>query len=223
MQTTPNGSAHRTKKRRGVLRERTYELLRQDIIRLRLAPGQPLLVDELARRYKTSRTPVREALTALLGDNLVEHKANKGFIVAPVSMRDAREILEARAIMEAALVRLAARHITDEEIAKLEQLGEVTYDKEDPESIERYMRANDEFHMVIATASRNGRLCAYYRNLLREAQRLLYMDVEEHDIVATWHAGHVRLIAALKMHAPEEAAKLVEQATVNAEGRFLGH
>lgn len=204
-----------------MLRERAYEQIRQDIIKLRFAPGEALVETDLAQRYKTSKTPVREALTSLQRDNLVEYRPNKGFTVAPISIQDIHEIFEARVFIESALMRLAVRHINDEEIRKLEGLAEVTYDKGDPESIEPYMQANIDFHMLVAHASRNGRLCGYYRNLLDEAQRLLYMDVKQHDIQTTWHTSHGRFVNALKRRDEDEGARAVEEVTANAKKRFL--
>ncbi len=195
--------------------------IRQDIIKLRFAPGSALIELELAQLYKTSKTPVREALTSLQRDNLVEYKPNKGFTVAPISIRDIHEIFDTRVLFECAIFRLAVQHITEEEVGKLEKLLDVTYDQNDPATIEPYMQANYDFHMEIGLAARNNRLRGYYDNLLGESQRLLYMDVKYHNIVSTWRKSHERILDALKRRDAEAGVKAIEEIEANAKKRFL--
>jgi len=205
-----------------MLREHAYELIRKDIIKLEFEPGEALIETQLAQRYSTSKTPVREALTSLQRDNLVNYKPNKGFTVAPISIRDIREIFDARVILECALFRLAVPNISDGDIGRLEASLEVTYDPSDPKTIEPYMEANREFHMTIARAAGNQRLCGYYENLFGEAQRLLYTDVKYHNIVTTWQKSHERILDALKRHDADAGVKAIEEITANARMRFLG-
>ncbi len=204
-----------------MLRERAYEMIREDIIKLRLAPGEALVEVELAQRYKTSKTPVREALTALLREGLVEHKPNKGFTVSPVSVRDIHEIYEARAFIESALVRLAVQRITDGELRELEGLAEARPETQAADAVDRYIRADEELHMSIARAARNGRLFGYYRSLLDEARRLLYMDLGRHDTLPAWHAAHAQIIEALRRRDVEGAVRAIEESTTNAQARLI--
>ena len=66
----------------------------------RLAPGTKLNEDEVADVYGVSRTVVRAALQRLSHDGLVELRRNRGAFVAQPSIRDAREVFEARALLE---------------------------------------------------------------------------------------------------------------------------
>jgi DNA-binding GntR family transcriptional regulator len=204
-----------------MLREQLYAQIRQDIIELRFAPGEVLIESELAQLFETSKTPIREALTSLQRDNLVEYKPNKGFTVTPISIRDIHEIFDTRVILECAVFRLAVQHIDDEKINKLEKILEVTYDSNDPATLQPYMQANVDFHMEIALTAQNSRLCRYYDNLLGESQRLLYMDVKYHNIVSTWLISHERIINALKRRDAEAGAKEIEEIEANARKRFL--
>lgn len=90
-------------RRRGALL--VYEALRDDILWLRIEPGQAIDEVALARRFKTSRTPIREALLLLHGDWLVQFLPNRTSIVAPLTLNNAREYFDSHLV----LARMAAR------------------------------------------------------------------------------------------------------------------
>src|SRR5262247_47523 len=77
-----------------------YDALRDAILSHRLAPGTKLPEDELASIYSVGRSVVRSALQALAHDRLVRLEPNRGAFVAQPSKREAREIFEARALLE---------------------------------------------------------------------------------------------------------------------------
>jgi DNA-binding GntR family transcriptional regulator len=82
-----------------------------------LAPGQKLRIELISRRYRTGQIPLREALNRLSSDNLVERRDQRGFLVAPVSADDLRELTKTRCIVEGAALResIAARTAAWEE------------------------------------------------------------------------------------------------------------
>lgn len=88
-----------------------YERLRTDILAGELTPGQKLRIEFLSKRYRTGQIPLREALNRLSSDGLVERRDQRGFLVAPVSAEDLRELTFTRCIVEGAALResIAAR------------------------------------------------------------------------------------------------------------------
>lgn len=76
------------------------EQLRRDILAGRWAPGEKLQLVALSNHYGTSSTVVREALTRLTGDRLVELKPNRGFFVPQLSLDELRDFNELRCISE---------------------------------------------------------------------------------------------------------------------------
>ncbi|MGY4594129.1 DNA-binding GntR family transcriptional regulator [Bradyrhizobium sp. GM22.5] len=69
--------------------------LREEIIACGLAPGEPLRFDVLRERFGVSFTTLREALTALTAEGLVDAQEQRGFRVAPVSRQDLVEVTDA--------------------------------------------------------------------------------------------------------------------------------
>jgi DNA-binding GntR family transcriptional regulator len=87
--------------------ERAYRLLREDIVSGALEPGQKLKIEMLRNRYDIGSGPLREALSRLAGDHLVEILGQRGFIVAPFTAQDAREIGDLRKLVEAEALSLS--------------------------------------------------------------------------------------------------------------------
>lgn len=91
--------------------DRAYAVLRDEIVSWKLAPGTVLAEVEQANRLGISRTPLREALTHLISDNLVTPLGGRGLVVSEVSVESIRELYEARQGLEQQAARLAAlRH-----------------------------------------------------------------------------------------------------------------
>ena len=76
--------------------QRAYDELRQRIIRGSIAPGERLKVDSLKALLKVGASPIREALSLLTSDQLVERIDQRGFRAAPTSEKHFREILMLR-------------------------------------------------------------------------------------------------------------------------------
>ncbi|MFD1880881.1 GntR family transcriptional regulator [Paracoccus pacificus] len=83
------------------LAERAYRLLREDIVSGALAPGLKLKIEMLRDRYDMGAGPLREALARISGEHLVSLVGQRGFVVAPMSADDAREIGHLRKMLEA--------------------------------------------------------------------------------------------------------------------------
>ena len=93
--------------------ERVYALLRQQILRLDLRPGEELDEGAVSSRFSVSRTPVREALIRLTAEGLVISARGRGARVAPLDIGDLRAFFEGLDILQRSVTRLAAlRRIT---------------------------------------------------------------------------------------------------------------
>ena len=99
--------------------DRAYETLRREILQWRLAPGTVLGEVEQAGRLGISRTPLREALSRLVADGLVETQTGRGLVVAAVSPDAVRGLFEVREALETAAAALAAERRDPEVFAEL--------------------------------------------------------------------------------------------------------
>lgn len=96
------------------LAERAYRALRNAIIRCEYEPGDRLRVEELARRYGLSSSPLREALNRLAEQGLVRTLENRGFRVAPLTAEGVTDLARVRVLLECEALRDSMAHGGDD-------------------------------------------------------------------------------------------------------------
>lgn len=96
-----------------------YSALRDAIIRCELAPGERVVIDDLARRFDVSIIPVREALRMLEAEGLIVSVAHTGTTVAPVSRQSIGEVFALLEGLETVSARAAAALITSPDLSRL--------------------------------------------------------------------------------------------------------
>lgn len=155
-----------------------YETLRTEILALALAPGQVLDETSLADRFGMSRSPIREALIRLAGEELVVTLANRSTIVAPIELAGFSKYVEALDIAQRMNARLAAALRSDEDLKMMKRRqAEFVSAVRGGKHLEM-SEANKAFHMAIAQAGRNPYLSGFYERLLDQGRRMLHMHFE---------------------------------------------
>jgi len=202
------------------LRDRVYRALKEDIVTVRLRPGQQLNPAELARRFGVSKTPVREALHALQREGLIHIIPRAGYFVTPVTIEDVRNIFQLRLILEAASAQLAAQSITEEELDALEELSS-RYKSGDVESYRRFLAENKEFHLRVARATGNDLLVEVLSTLLDKMQRLLFMRLDSQNSADEMIEEHRQLIRALRQRDEIGAREAMTKALQRARDAVL--
>jgi DNA-binding GntR family transcriptional regulator len=130
-----------------------YQTLRDAIMRSELAPGERLIIDELARRYEVSIIPVREALRQLQSEGLVLSVAHVGATVAPISRDSVLEVFTLLEGLELVASRVAAQRATPEQLVEFEALVRDMDDAIARNAPQRWADLNTEFHLAISRAS----------------------------------------------------------------------
>jgi DNA-binding GntR family transcriptional regulator len=174
---------------------RIYHNLRRSIILGQLEPGEKLHLDKLAERYRTSVTPVREALQMLAQEELVTSKPHSGYFVTQMSLKELTDLFELREILELAAVELAAAKITEAQLEELEGVHSQNVKGEEL-NYERAVIENRQFHYLIALASGNQELA---ETLGRVHDRLARFFVFVHSPEGV-EQRHRVLIDALRSH-----------------------
>lgn len=126
------------------------------IIQGRLQPGQDLNSVELAGRFGSSRTPVREALAVLESDGLVEMRARRRPRVMSFTDQQVREIFFVRAQLMSSLASIAAERATDDDLATLGGHLDVLRGLVGAGDDDGYLWAHYSFFDAIAALSGNG-------------------------------------------------------------------
>ena len=135
--------------------ETVYETISRALLAGRLTPGTPLRETALAEVFGISRERIRKILQRLGTNRLIELVPNRGAFVASPSLEQARDIYEARRILEGGIVGHLAPTLTPELAAHL-----TTHIAEEAEALQRGDRAESvrlsaAFHMILAEATGN--------------------------------------------------------------------
>lgn len=101
--------------------EELYERVYDDIVSLRIKPGEKISEAKLAIRYGVGRAPTRNVIQKLRAEGFVVVKPQVGTVVLPISEQKARDILQIRLLLEPFAAEMAASHVTDADIADLEK------------------------------------------------------------------------------------------------------
>jgi DNA-binding GntR family transcriptional regulator len=154
-------------------------------------PEERLIEEQLAERLGVSRTPVRQALTLLEAEGLVELAPNRGATVRSFTVADVWDIYDLRAVLEGHAARRAAGRIQGDEVGRLRELaaqmeGLAGRFEDHEEEIRALVALNQEFHGTIVEASRNRRL-----------ERLINRTVEIPLMFKAffWYTPHERTIS----------------------------
>lgn len=180
-----------------LLRNHVYQQIKQDIIGGVYASGESLSPGSLAKRYRVSLTPVREAFHALQKDGLIEIIPRAGYFVSSVSVKDIQDIFSLRVIIEGAAAELAAQTITEQELRLLDEVRG-TYKSGDTHSYWKYLRDNRQFHYGIALATRNKWLAESVEGLLDQVERFVFLALDLEDYVKDILVLHPKVLAALR-------------------------
>ncbi|MGE0311813.1 MAG: GntR family transcriptional regulator [Lautropia sp.] len=193
------------------------------IVERRLMPGTRLVEQRLADIFAVSRTIVRQALNQLSRDHLVTLVPARGAFVATPSVAEARQVFEARSLIETAMVRALCERITERQVAQLRE-----HLAREAQAVERTdvpgrTRLLADFHVVLARLLGNDVLAHVLEDLLGRSSLISLMYQSSHA-AAHSQAEHVLIVDALERRDARAASRLMNAhlATVERELRLDG-
>jgi DNA-binding GntR family transcriptional regulator len=181
--------------------ERVYRLLREWLVTAQLPPGEFLSDVVLAKKCKTSRTPVREACSRLAQDKWLSLIPRKGYLVRPISVRDIVELYEFRKLLECFSAEKVAQAATPECVAQLRSV--VAVENNGGCDLNKILVANEAFHLQLAEMAGNQRVADQLRLALGYVRRLDTMCTQA---IPGW-IGHREIIRTIEQRKPAEARK----------------
>lgn len=183
--------------------------LEQAIHARKLAPGTKLGEDEIGEIYGVSRTVVRAALQTLSHQRLVEHKRNRGAFVAQPTVKEAREVFEARALLEPRTAHSAALRATPEDIAGLQAHIDAEHAALDEGEYARALYLSGQFHVEIARIADQSTIEAFISQLITRSSLIVALYWQRRAAMCESHA-HDALIAAFTDHDGQRAEEVMK-------------
>jgi DNA-binding GntR family transcriptional regulator len=142
-----------------------YERIYAAILEHRLPPGTKLVEERLAAIFGTSRARIREVLARLAHEQIVELYPQRGAYVAKPSVEQARDVFEARRLIEPAVLRRLIETLTAEKLARLRQHQDLELDARRRDDKRAVIRLSGEFHSLAADLAGNSALARQMREL----------------------------------------------------------
>ena len=145
-----------------------YSYIKSAIMSGELSAGDRIKEELIAEKIGVSRTPIRHAIQKLTAQGFVSTLHNSGARVADWSSQDLEEITQMRALLEGFGAGIAARKVSEYDLATLEGLAadmEAAANRASREDLEAITELNSRFHMAIIEASGNRRLAEVIGNL----------------------------------------------------------
>jgi len=154
--------------------EKVYRYLLGLLIEHKLNPGSRILEKDIIEKMKVSRTPVRNAITKLVADGLLEKTPEKGVIIPVPTGEDVKQIFLVREALEGESAFLAAKSITDDDIAFLQLLRKKEEDAYLSFDKKAYTEVNEQLHLNIARISRNKYLDRFIKQIYWRTQIFVF-------------------------------------------------
>ena len=176
-----------------------------------LAPGDKLTEIALAERLGVSRGPVREAFRVLEEAGLVQLEKNRGVFVREVSLQEALEIFDLRAMMEAHVVATLAVRASAVQIQALQGLIDSMEQAFLQHDYALYHVLNVEFHETMVSFAVNQKLISIYRRLTRELGLFRRRNLTQHALLLASIQEHRDILAAIRSSDPLKASEALRQ------------
>jgi uncharacterized 2Fe-2S/4Fe-4S cluster protein (DUF4445 family)/DNA-binding GntR family transcriptional regulator len=201
--------------------QQAYQLIRERIITLEMAPGAPINDTHLADDLKIDLVAVQEALRHLAHDQLVilTPRQEHGTYVAQLDRADLGQLSQVRLTLEALSARLAAELATEEDLALLESLRQeqATIPSEDRQ---RLFDLDHRFHQAITRAARNRYLTDTLERFFGLSRRLWYLAWPHIDFLPAAVSEHLELTEAIAAGDGGRAAQLMHDHVESFYNKF---
>ena len=200
-----------------------YEQLRGHILVGTLKAGQVLRQEELARRFNVSRVPVREALSQLEADGLIESRPRRGYAVTSLDTDEIVEVFDLRMLVEEHAGRIAAHSRTPADIAEVERLV-LAMEQLDPAAADyrkRWTLLNYEFHLRIVESTRRKRLSRIAGTLRSTVEPYVSVELDLTGNAEMALREHREMLEALRAGDADGLAELSREHVESTARRLL--
>lgn len=197
-----------------------FEALRKAIIEGELQDGEPLRQDEIARLFNTSRIPVREAISRLEEQGLVKSQRYKGAVVAGLSIEEATEIFEFRALVEGEVIRRAVPRMSDDQLAEARAYCEEFAASPDPM---QWGELNRKFHWALYSACTLPYHLSVVDNAMDRVDRYLRAQLVMSDGMEKANREHLAILKACEARDADLACALTRAHIEGAKASLRVH
>lgn len=204
------------------LADKARHQIKQWIVHYHLKPGTDLNVGDLAQALRMSTTPVREALSMLEREYLIERWPQKGYSVRGLNLQEVEDLYDLRISLEELAARQAAKRIRRSDCRRLANiLAEVGRKLKTPNK-SRILELEQEFHLVILGASGNRTLAEMGCGILDRIWIIQNINLLTTSHLSEVHPQHLQVFHAIERGSANHAAALMKKHLTFAKEFVLG-
>ncbi|HVO90044.1 MAG TPA: phosphonate utilization associated transcriptional regulator [Casimicrobiaceae bacterium] len=185
-----------------------------------LGAGAKINEADIAQRLGVSRGPVREAFRALEETGLVRLEKNRGVFVRQVSVREADEIYELRAVLDEFVGRRLAETATPAQVRELRQLQERMEKASARNDVDTYLDANVEFHDRMVEHTGNGKLLQIYRRLVNELHLFRRANLTQGGVLPVSSREHREIVDRIAARQVAAAGRALHEHATASRNRM---
>ncbi|MBI9052157.1 MAG: GntR family transcriptional regulator [Anaerolineaceae bacterium] len=194
------------------LSEQIYKILRTDILTQEIKSGQKLTLQSLKDRFKVSHTPIRDALTRLVEDDLVIYYSNVGITVVSLSENDAREIFQLSGDLDCLAMRYCCAGSRKETfLAEMDDIVNRSAKYLTKKQYKQWGDLSDHFHLIMYQYADNTRLERAAQKLRAQITLLSNLYQLENNYVEQIQNEHELVNQLLQDGKIEEAIKCMRE------------
>lgn len=204
------------------LQARVFNRIREDILNGIYKENDELKEMTIGAELGVSRTPVREALRQLELEGLIKIIPNKGAYVIGISSKDLKDIYEMRARLEGLCARWATRNATKEDIARLDEISDLTEFHFEKKKFDKVLELDNEFHEMLYQMADSKMLYRtlsdfhHYLEIIRKKtlsseERVSHSIKEHRDIIGSIKEGDEELAEQLAILHMKKTIENIEE------------
>lgn len=196
-------------------------VLRQRIVRGELAPGARLTEEALAEEFAVSRGPVRDALTQLSFEKLVEVQRPRGVYIVGLTSDDVDQLYSLRGALEQLALSRAMRVDDNDRWQPMADAVQRMAEAADAGDHAAFVTADLDFHSQIYALADHPRLEGAWNQYLPTFTALLEVTINHDEDLHESSDDHVKLLDVMRTGAPEDAAAVLSAHLDGARERML--
>ena len=212
-------------KRKTTLAEQIYDSLLDKIMRNEFPMDRFLTEAYLGEAFEVSRAPVREALIKLCNENILRSIPRTGYQIVQLNMKDIRDAVKTRVILETGAVKEIVQNITPELIQQLEEsiflAEQMRLSRKG--TLEEWWKSNTGFHVKLSSCAGNTLLTDMVKKtiaILWRATAQFFWNQEPTSYWAYHSEGHDAILGALKERDEKKLVDVIAEDVISLKKYF---
>ncbi len=203
------------------LREMVYERLKRRIQRGEIKAHERLIEQDLAAEMGLSRTPVREAISKLEQEGLINKIPQRGAVVRGTTKEEIEEVFGLRMVLESYAASLTTERIDEEILQQLDAMLDKQRRTLEQGNVNRYIQLNTQFHDLIYRESKSDKLYQMINNLRDYfyKYRVLILKLGEMPTISL--QDHTNMVQAMRERDAHKVEALVKEHILRGRERIL--